>query len=164
MSVPEASVLLAGFTLAHAVWSVSDLPEGELLCPLAFVEEGAQKQLFRFEADTQEESISRGKQLVSEKSSSASAWALAREGQMNTSTGHVDVLVIDAWSPGLEEPITYLQPFQPFATGAFKLLGPAVPIVGGSMLSPEQSEPYLAILYRGVSSHNEAANLWAEWQ
>lgn len=40
MPVPEATALLAGFVLAHAAWSVSDLPEGQLLVPLAMIEEG----------------------------------------------------------------------------------------------------------------------------
>lgn len=83
---------------------------------------------------------------------------------MNTATGYVDVLVVEAWSDGMAEPIAYIQPFQPFASGAFKLLGPAVPVVGASMLSPEASEPYLTVLYRSISSHGKAASLWASWQ
>jgi len=35
---PDLAVLLAGFVLAHAVWSVADLPSGELLVPLAVIE------------------------------------------------------------------------------------------------------------------------------
>ena len=50
---PDSVVLLAGFVLAHAAWSVSDLPKGQLLVPLAVVETGGQRQLLRFEAQTQ---------------------------------------------------------------------------------------------------------------
>lgn len=42
MPVPEATALLAGFVFAHAAWSVSDLPEGQLLVPLAMIEEGSE--------------------------------------------------------------------------------------------------------------------------
>jgi len=164
MPVPEATALLAGFVLAHAAWSVSDLPEGQLLVPLAMIEEGSERKLVRFEAETQEEAIFKGKEFVLKQKAAASRWAFAREGQMNTATGYVDVLVVEAWSAGMAEPIAYIQPFQPFASGAFKLLGPAVPVVGASMLSPEASEPYLAVLYRGISSHRKAASLWASWQ
>lgn len=164
MAVPEATALLAGFVLAHAAWSVSDLPEGQLLVPLAMIEEGSERKLVRFEAETQEEAISKGKEFVLEQKAAASTWAFAREGQINTATGYVDILVVEAWSDGMAEPITYIQPFQPFASGSFKLLGPAVPVVGGSMLSPEASEPYLAELYRGISSHGKAVSLWASWQ
>lgn len=164
MAIPETVSLLAGFVLAHAAWSVSDLPEGDFLVPLAIVETGAERKLVRFEAETQEQAIAEGKAFVAKQQATVSAWALAREGQMNTSTGKVDVLVVDAWAKGMGEPITYIQPFQPFAVGSFKLLGPAVPVVSGSMLSPEESEPYLTILYRGVSTHGKAAGLWASWQ
>jgi hypothetical protein len=59
---PDSVVLLAGFVLAHAAWSVSDLPKGQLLVPLAVVETGGQRQLLRFEAQTQEQSIAAGKE------------------------------------------------------------------------------------------------------
>jgi len=41
---------LAGFTLAHAAWSLSDTDDGEPLCPLAVIEQhdGA-RRLVRFE-------------------------------------------------------------------------------------------------------------------
>lgn len=59
--IPESVALLAGFVLAHAAWSVSDLPRGERLVPLAVVETAGQRQLLRFEAPTQEQAISDGK-------------------------------------------------------------------------------------------------------
>lgn len=164
MAISELASLLADFVLAHSAWSVSDLPQGDLLVPLAIVEIGEERKLVRFEAETQEQAIAQGKEFVVQQQSSASAWALAWEDQMNTSTGKVYVLVVDAWATGMAEPITYIQPFQPYASGSFKLLGPAVPVVAGSMLSPEASEPYLTVLYRGVSSHSTATNLWSSWQ
>ena len=164
VAIPEAATLLAGFVLAHAAWSISDLPKGDLLVPLAIIEVGGERMLNRFEADTQEQAISKGKEFVASQQTSSSAWAFAREGQMKTNDGYIDVLVVDAWAKGMAEPITFIQPFQPYAAGAFKLLGPAVPVVAGSMLTPEQSESYLPVLYRGVSGHGKAASLWASWQ
>lgn len=164
MAISESASLLAGFILAHSAWSTSDLPQGDLLVPLAIVEIGEERKLVRFEAETQEQAIAKGKEFVAEQQSSASAWAFAREDQMNTSTGKVDVLVVDAWATGMSEPITYIQPFQPYASGSFKLLGPAVPVIAGSMLSPAASESYLTVLYHGVSSHGKAASLWDSWQ
>lgn len=164
MALSESANLLAGFVLAHAAWSVSDLPQGDLLVPMAIVEIGEERKLVRFEAETQEQAIAQGKEFVARQQTSASAWALAREGQMNTGTGKIDVLVVDAWAKGMAEPMTYIQPFQPYASGSFKLLGPAMPVVAGSILSPEDSEPYLAVLYRGVSSHAKAASQWDSWQ
>jgi hypothetical protein len=164
VAMPEAAILLAGFVLAHATWSVSDLPKGDLLVPLAVVEVGGERKLVRFEAETQENAIAKGKEFVVTQQSTATAWAFVREGQMKMNNGKIDVLVIDAWAKGMSEPITFIQPFQPYASGSFKLLGPAVPVVAGSMLNPEQSEPYLSVLYRGVSGHGKAAALWPSWQ
>lgn len=55
--------------------------------------------------------------------------------------------------------MTFVQPFQPFASGQFKLLGPAMPVVDGTMLSDTRALPCLEILYRGVSNHGKAAKL-----
>ena len=41
--MPESLFLLVGFVLAHAAWSVSDLPRGQLLVPLAIVEKHGER-------------------------------------------------------------------------------------------------------------------------
>jgi hypothetical protein len=164
MTVPEAAILQAGFILGHAAWSISDLPAGDFLVPLALVESEAGQQLFRFEADTQDEAIADGEKFVAEKKESATVWAFAREGQVDTRNGPLDVLVVDAWAAGMREPITFIQPFQPYASGTFKLLGLAVPVIEGVMLDEAASEPYLEALYRGVSNHSKASELWPSWQ
>lgn len=163
--ISEGAVLLAGFVLAHAVWSVSDLPEGELLVPLAVIEADGERQLVRFEAETQEEAIANGKARMVEVQASSSTWALAREGLMRSRDGSaIDVIIVEAWEPGMDEPLTFIQPFQPFATGEFKLLGSAVPVVDGQMLSEEAAPPYLAVLHRGITGHSKVAPLWPTWQ
>lgn len=122
------------------------------------------KREHRFEAETQAEAIAQGKKYVREQQSSASRWAFAREGLVRTRTGPVDVIVVDAWAVGMEAPITFIQPFQPFASGKFKLLGQAIPVVEGKMLDEAASRPYLESLHRGVASHSHAGPLWAGWQ
>lgn len=164
MAVPEVASLLAGFVLAHATWSVSDLPKGEVLIPFAIVEAEGKREMSRFIADSQDQSIEKGKEFVTRQQASASAWALAKESQVNTNKGKVDVLVVETWQKGMKEPMSYIQPFQPYASGTFKLLGPAIPVVSGSMIDTAHSKPYLDILYRGVSSHPKAASLWSSWQ
>ena len=164
MVASESAGQLAGFVLGHAAWSVSDLPEGELLVPMAIVENGGERRLVRFESETQARAIEEGKKYVSEQQATSSAWALAREGQINSGNGPVDVLLIDVWSNGMNDPIALIQPFQPFASGEFKLLGPAVAVIDGTMLDEAESQPYLEMLYRGVSSHGKAAELWPSWQ
>ena len=38
MKFPDSLVNLAGFALAHAAWSVSDLPQTELLVPFGVLD------------------------------------------------------------------------------------------------------------------------------
>ena len=60
-SLPQSALSLAGFTLAHAAWSLSDTHDGELLCPLAVLEQqDGTRRFMRFEADTQEHAIIAG--------------------------------------------------------------------------------------------------------
>jgi hypothetical protein len=90
--VSDALALLAGFALAHAAWSVSDLPKGELLVPLAVVEKNGQRQLLRFEAKTQEQAIAQAKAALTQRQPELDAWAFVREGLLSEGTGTVDVL------------------------------------------------------------------------
>jgi hypothetical protein len=71
----DSLVLLAGFAIAHAAWSVSDLPQGELLVPLAFVEKNGQRQLLRFEAKTQDQAIAEAKAALTQRQPELDAWA-----------------------------------------------------------------------------------------
>jgi hypothetical protein len=95
---PDAAVPLAGFVLAHAVWSVSDLLEGELLVPLAMTEKAGQRELHRFEAETQEQGIANCKTAIGKLSGKVDTWAFAREGQFNEGSDNVDVISVDAWA------------------------------------------------------------------
>jgi len=61
MVITDSVLILAGFTLAHATWSVSDLPTGELLVPMAIYEKSGQRQLERFSAPTQLQAITAAK-------------------------------------------------------------------------------------------------------
>ena len=78
---PPSALPLAGFVLAHAAWSVSDLPEEDLLCPLALLEDSeGGRRLVRFEAESQEQAITLGKETLSSPDAGTNAWAFAREG------------------------------------------------------------------------------------
>ncbi len=163
MAIPESAVLLAGFVLAHAVWSVSDLPKGELLVPLAIIEKDGQRELLRFEAETQVQAIANGKATLAKRQGDADAWAFAREGQFKEGDKYVDVISVDVWAKGMPAPITFVQPFQPFATGEFKLLGEAWVVIEGKVQSTEAAGPLISQLNRGIQSHSKAAKLWPEW-
>lgn len=163
MQFPDTLLNLAGFALAHAAWSVSDLPQGELLVPLAVLDKGDHRQLQRFEADSQEEAIRRGKETLNEVDELVVQWAFAREGQIRNGDGHVDVISVEAKVKGQSRALMIVQPFTPFASGRFALLGPPAVVVDQVVLPEAEAAPLLDALYVGVKSHSKAAELWNEW-
>ena len=162
--IPDALVLLAGFVLAHAAWSVSDLPKSEVLVPLAIVEKGGQRQLLRFEAPTQEQAIAQGKTMLARRQADADAWAFAREGVITEKAARVDVLSVDAWAKGMPRPASFIQRFSPAAAGAFKLKGDALVIVNGKALEGPEAARLSQRLHDGAAQHPKVGPLWPGWR
>jgi hypothetical protein len=165
VTLPGSGLLLAGFVLAHAAWSVSDLPKGELLTPLAMVERGGQRSMTRFEATSQEVAISQGKAAMAKLGKSPDAWAFAREGLIREHGSPVDVLTVDVWAKGMKAPASLIQRFEPFAAkGRFRLIGDPVFVVGGVLQPPSVAKPWLTTLMQGVHQHPKVAALWSTWK
>lgn len=174
MTIPDSTLHLGGLALAHAAWTVSDLPNGETLCPLAFVRRGQDLQLIRFEADSQATAIQGGRAELEKQQSSMDAWAFAREGLVeqdlfelgpapSSEQGKLDVLTIDIWSHDMSRRITFIQPYQPQATGSFRVLGDALVVVDGKVVDGKRAERMRAHLYQGARKHPKAADLWDRW-
>jgi hypothetical protein len=161
--LPAATVHLAGFTLAHALWNVCDFEdEDEVLCPLAFATDGKKRELLRFEDDSQEEAVERAHAHLAG-DEALTAWAFAREGLMGAATGPIDVVLVEAWSKGMASPVVFAQAIAPATRGAFALLDAPLVLVGGRPLDPEAAQPVLEVLRDGAMAHDEAANLWDSW-
>lgn len=158
----RASCLLAGFTLAHAAWNVSDLPDSELLVPLAVVERGGQRELLRFEADTQEEAIRVGKRAMIEETD-AEAWAFAREGalRVQATQSPQDALVVDFWVEGMKNPLTLIQPFVRYTKGGrFHVVGEMIVTSGGQMLDSTSMRQVVDAINEGIQEHPKVVELW----
>jgi hypothetical protein len=153
--------MLSGFTLAHAAWSVCDLPE--LLVPLAIADINGERELRRFEAETQAQAIADGKASLAEYEDVLDAWAFVREGQFKENGAYVDVFTLEAKSKDMKEPIAFIQRFQPCAKGALKLIGPPMVAIGGEIIPEDEAAPLIAQLYHGALSHEKAAKLWPSW-
>jgi hypothetical protein len=167
-SLSAESLFLAGFTLAHAAWSVSDTTSDELLCPLAVFEKDGERRLLRFEAETQEQAIRAMKEAMARSAHAGEAFAAAREGAWRPSgpdTDPEDVLTVDFWSPGMDAPISTLQPFRR-AQGArgFALLGAPMLLINGAIVRPDDAAPAVEVLLQGVHSHSGVQPLWHDWQ
>lgn len=165
VSVPDPALLLAGFVLAHSAWSVSDLPKGELLVPLAVVERDGKRELIRFEADSQEAAIAEGKAAMARLGDSVEAWAFARDGLLREGGRPVDVITVDFWSKGMKAPGSIVQRYEPFANrGKFKIIGEPMVTVGGVEQQEEDSKQSVSVLLLGIQAHSEVKSLWPSWQ
>lgn len=162
--VPDATLLLGGYALAHAAWSLSDLEHGELLCPLAFVEQNDQRELLRFESDTQEEAISNAKEYLESACVEADAWAFAREGLIREPGRAVDVISVDFFGRGMPRPATLVQRYVPFAQqGQFKLSGVPDVVINGIRLEAMTAHRFLQSARQGILEHRPVAELWVRW-
>jgi hypothetical protein len=163
VDIPCAGLLLAGFVLAHAAWSISDVDE--TLVPLAVIERNSTRELVRVEADTQAEAISKGKSLYGEWRKTADAWAFAREGLVRNADTQVDVLVVDFWATGMSEPATIIQQFEPFGKrGRFRITGDPEITLEGSIQTGDNVATAVSLVEQGISSHQKVAPLWKKWR
>lgn len=175
MSIPETALLLGGFVLAHAIWNVSDLPKGEALVPLAIVEREGQRQLLRFEANTQEEAIQRGKSEMAKLTGAVDAWAFARDGLMGDLAGtgpKVDAISVDVWAKGMPRPITIVQRYEPFARhNRFRVIGePEIfsdqsgTVVKSTIEDAGPVKDLVDRIQKGIDQHPVAGNMWDSWK
>jgi hypothetical protein len=155
--------MLAGFVLAHATWSVSDLPKGDLLVPMAIYEKSGQRQLERFSALTQEQAITAGKDAMKAHDQDVDAWAFSREGQFLESGKYVSVVTVEAKTKDMPTSIVFVQKFQPYATGHFQLIGAPTVSIGGIQVSDPDAKKYILQLMAGIRSHPKAAENWDNW-
>ena len=157
-------ILLLGFTLGHAVWSISDAEEDELLCPLAFIEKDGILELLRFESETQEEAISRGKDYINLHKENASVSSFAREG-LFPQQNNVDVILVESWSNEDSESYGAIQKFVPNeGKGKFQLLDEPIILINGVIQTEEIAKKLKEKLEHGIQAHSKVAPLWNTWK
>lgn len=162
MVIPESALLLAGFVLAHAMWSISDV--SELLVPLAILERNGKREVLRFEGDTQEEAISNGKATMAALGADVEQWAFAREGLLNEHGDRVDVVSIDIGTKGSTTKITLIQRFEPYSKRHhFLLIGDPEIVIDGTVQESAKMKGLLETVHHGVSQHAKAGLLWDGW-
>jgi hypothetical protein len=162
MAITEPALLLAGFALAHAAWSISDTTD--LLVPLAMLERDGKREVMRFEADTQEEAILRGKAKMAALGEVFDCWAFAREGLLNEKGNKIDVISVDIGVKGTKSQVTIIQRFEPHAkTKHFRFLGDPEIVIDGAVQDSRNVKGILESIRRGVSQHSKVAPLWDGW-
>jgi hypothetical protein len=166
MTPLDDALRFGGSALAHVAWIASDLPGGELVCPIVIFEESGSRELYACEAKTQAEAIQIGNEKTRELTEAkVDRWAFAREGLATDSESgdKFDVLAILCWSRGLDEPVELQQLFIPNSPGPFLLVGePIVAVHEHVLKEPIQSRLRQAVR-EGINSHPQG-DRWSDWQ
>jgi hypothetical protein len=159
LALPNEVTRHAGLTMMQAASIASALGEQELICPFAVVSKGSDRQSIAFEPETQDEAVAKGWASLDEWRGQIDLWAFAREGLMVSPEGKVDVLVVAAWGPTMNEPAIFTQRFRPSTKGGFALLGPvAVQDLPAAELS-RVAEAFGA----GIAEHPKGEK-WYDWK
>jgi hypothetical protein len=164
MGVSEGALILAGYALAHSAYSICELPEGELLVPLAIIDLDGKQTLHRFEAETQEQAISRAQLELEELRKTAEAYAFAWESTIKTKSGKSgDYLTVRVWDKEIDFELHVFQEFQPFfVENRFKILGNIQIAINGEWLEESHTENIVELVLEGIKMHPEG-NRWEAW-
>jgi hypothetical protein len=163
------SLHMAGFALAHAAFSICEMTDGNLI-PFGLFRRWSllapKTELSRFLTGTLEGAVAAGRSEVVARKPKCQCWALAFETFLTHSGGKVDAFTIEAGDKKMPVPFTVVQPFRPFASGIFQLLGPpgfVIGDIGGRMAEGEAFARFARELREGVWNHPKAPARWQAW-
>ena len=112
-------------------------------------------ELVVFEADTQADAVAHGKQFLQSEASNFDHCAFARDGQVMTEAGYIDVLVVELVEAASEN-VLVLQPYR--KGDDFQLLGNEVVATE----NPNLDEiAFRATFREGATDHIDALAVWA---
>ena len=158
MSIPDDILLFSGFALAHAAYSICDVPAGQLLIPLFIAEHQGKREVRRFEAATQEEAITTAKRHIEAVDGTLDLWTFSREGSMVLpDDSRADVISVDASAAAFRGRLTVIQPFRSTShSGGFALLGTPIVALDGGEVSPDEESECRRVLDQGFAMHPAA--------
>ena len=160
-TVPQVAAILAGFVLAHAAWSISDLPNGDGFVPLAVVVVEGERHLERFAAPTVDEAVAKGRAVMRAATPSAEAWAFAYDDVTVISGQRSHAIHVEFWSKGMAAPATLVQRYQPMTDSAtFKIAGE----FGLRPPGGDRGSEIARNVRKGIASHQKVASLWETWR
>jgi hypothetical protein len=161
--IPTAALQLAGFLMAHAFWSVSDLPPGGQYQPQSLcMRSDGNRSLQTFEGATALDQDAKAKAFVA---GGADQWpdcAIARQVRVGTPSGEVDALVIDVVQYG-SNVMTVVQAFHPGPQN-FQLLGDELMMGDNGPLPPLPAAQAAAAMREGAGDHPGLGTKWSQWE
>lgn len=153
------AIKLGGFLLAHALWIISELPPGDPYTPQALCEGSEGRELLVFEADTQEEAITKGKMFMDTALTRFDRCAFARDGVV-TSDSVIDVVSVDIIDG--KDRQTVVQAYAPAAEQPFRLLGNELVASHHAAGQATEIARTRQLLHEGAAEHRAAAQAWGE--
>ncbi|WP_298284421.1 hypothetical protein [Novosphingobium sp.] len=161
--LPTAALQLAGFLMAHAFWTASELPAGASYQPQSLcMRSDGSRQLQSFDGATPKEQDDKARAFIT---GGAAQWpdcAIARQVKVGTPAGDVDALVIDVVQSG-SNVMTVVQAFRPAPQG-FRLLGDELVMGDGGPLPPLPAAQAAAAMREGAIDHPGLGDKWQAWE
>ncbi|MCX7282584.1 MAG: hypothetical protein NTX28_00820 [Novosphingobium sp.] len=161
--LPTAALQLAGFLMAHAFWTTSELPPGGSYQPQSLcMRSDGSRQLQSFEGGTPKAQDDAARAFIS---GGAAQWpdcAIARQVKVGTDGGDVDALVIDVVQYG-GSVMTVVQAFRPAPQG-FRLLGDELVMGDNGPLPPLPAAQAAAAMREGAIDHPGLGDKWQQWE
>lgn len=160
VSEAEKTLSVAGFALAHALWSISD---GEQLCTLALAENDMQQRiLYRFETDTIPQSLDAAVTKLTAPDSGDVTWAIVFDAFYTFANRKRDALVVVP-KPAPDVPFRVVQQYAPASKeDGFRVIGrPILLESDGAIYEDERQQTRLLM---GLHQHQKVHELWQQWQ
>lgn len=165
MTFPHLGLVLAGFTLACAVWRVSTFDDLSTYAPFIIVEHQEGRTIHGcpgYSAD----SLRAFAEKNIESDTSVNGWAAARVDSAQGDDGKMAyAITVEFWARGMERDGALIQIFAPVSKHErFQLL--ADPMVGSKegVLDSASTAPLLLEVDEGIRLHPRAASLWPTWR
>ena len=165
MALGAAALQLAGFLLAHGLWTISELPAEGRYTPQALCEtSGGERRLVSFDAADENVALAEADAFMGSTAGQFAQCAFARTDEVRTNQGATArALLIEL--TGREGDLTVLQAYRPaHAEGGFRLLGDELLLdMGGTVLPRADANPAIVSLREGAADHPGLDEKWVEW-
>jgi hypothetical protein len=150
---------LAGFFLAHAVWSVS---EGETLVPILALERDRKRSFHRIENERYEDAVTQGKEWLAENPEDAERAVLVFDGYFTLDSHRKDALVAEIVDYGqTPEKLRIILPYRHAnAKDGFAVYRPKI---DRDDLNDADLRLIAEALWRGVDSHAQGSAVWSKY-
>lgn len=152
----HATVELAGYFLAHAVWSVSD---GDALIPMVGHETQGKRGLVRFAGPELQEAATKAQQFVDANPQGATRACAIIDAFVTLGDRRTDALVVTAVRYAApKRTLQVILPYRPAKAGqTFAVFKPKFTQFDGE---PAELDGAVEAFFRGVDGHAEAAKVW----